>query len=89
MYYTDGTTGYWVCYLFHGRNHTNYQFCFMAIFTIGQIIPHPALVTRRLHDLNISGWWAVLIVPVFFGSFIGVFLWLFMALFSWFLWFSS
>lgn len=53
----------------------------MAILTIGQFIPLPALVTRRLHDLNISGWWAVVIVPLFFGSFIGVFLWLFMAIF--------
>lgn len=56
------------------------NFVFSVSLTIGQVIPIPALVTRRLHDMNIAGWWAILIVPLFFGSFLGIVLWLFMAL---------
>lgn len=45
-------------------------FIFLSVFlVIITAIPMPALIVRRLHDRDISGWWAIVIVPLFFGSY--------------------
>ena len=33
------------------------------VFSLFTIIPHIAVSVRRLHDINLSGWWALLFVP--------------------------
>lgn len=37
-----------------------------AIFVLLTIIPHISVSVRRLHDINLSGWWALLFIPTAF-----------------------
>jgi uncharacterized membrane protein YhaH (DUF805 family) len=37
-----------------------------AIFVLLTIIPHITVSVRRLHDINLSGWWAILFIPTAF-----------------------
>lgn len=35
-------------------------YCFYLLYLIISMFPHFALLVRRLHDLNSSGWWAIM-----------------------------
>ncbi len=37
-----------------------------SIFALVILIPTIALCVRRLHDINLSGWWGWLFIPFFF-----------------------
>lgn len=39
-----------------------------VLFVIGSIIPTLAITARRLHDLNMSGWWQLLFLIPYVGS---------------------
>ncbi|WP_439327593.1 DUF805 domain-containing protein [Lonepinella sp. BR2357] len=47
------------------RNITIYMVTF-CIWTLATIIPSLSLQVRRLHDMNLSGWWLILVYVVFF-----------------------
>jgi len=38
------------------------------LFVIGSLIPMLAITTRRLHDINMSGWWKLLLFIPYVGS---------------------
>jgi len=39
-----------------------------GIFTLGSLIPSIAIAARRLHDINRSGWWQLLILIPIVGA---------------------
>ncbi len=40
-----------------------------VLVTIYVILPNWSLITRRFHDINMSAWWGLLIIPLFFLPF--------------------
>lgn len=40
----------------------------VALFGLGMLLPHLAVMIRRLHDINLSGWW-YLVAFLPFGGF--------------------
>jgi len=65
---------YWMFYLFYVIAYLFFAIIdgllrtdglFMALFALVSLLPNIAIVTRRLHDIDKSGWWQLLIfVPV-------------------------
>jgi len=43
---------------------------FMALFALVSLLPNIAIVTRRLHDIDKSGWWQLLILIPVIGAII-------------------
>jgi uncharacterized membrane protein YhaH (DUF805 family) len=52
-------------------------FMFVCILVLGTIIPGFALTARRLHDLDRSGWWIIVIVVPLLGQ-LTFLVWMFM-----------
>ena len=42
----------------------------MMLFSLAVLVPNIAITTRRLHDINKSGWWQLLVFVPFLGSII-------------------
>ncbi len=65
---------YWMFYLFYVIFYIMFAVLddllqtgglFMALFALVSILPNIAIVTRRLHDIDKSGWWQLLIfIPI-------------------------
>ena len=57
-------------------NSIIYTYC--KLFILFMIVPYIAVTTRRLHDLNFSGWWQIIFL--FSGwsefNFLGISLWI-------------
>ena len=43
-----------------------------SIFGIFTLITHVSIFVRRLHDINRSGWWLLMLIPTIFISSIGI-----------------
>jgi len=39
-----------------------------SIFLLGSLVPQIAITARRLHDINKSGWWQLLVIVPFIGA---------------------
>jgi uncharacterized membrane protein YhaH (DUF805 family) len=39
-----------------------------ALIVLGFFVPNLAVTVRRLHDINLSGWWMALMLPSFFAQ---------------------
>lgn len=44
------------------------------LFILATIIPHISVSVRRIHDINLSGWWGCLFIPLAFPMFIVAFI---------------
>jgi len=65
---------YWMFYLFYVISYIFFAIfdgllrtdgLFMALFALISLLPNIAIVTRRLHDIDKSGWWQLLIfIPI-------------------------
>ena len=42
------------------------------LYALATLVPGIAVLVRRLHDANLSGWWALLVIVPFIGVVIGV-----------------
>lgn len=47
-----------------------------TIYGLGTLLPFLGLGARRLHDTGRSGWWQLLIIPVFIGWIVLVIFWI-------------
>ncbi|MCE5360789.1 MAG: DUF805 domain-containing protein [Acidithiobacillus sp.] len=57
--------------LSHGDMGSTWNYIFYApfvLFMIALIIPNLAIEVRRLHDINLSGWWILLTLVPYIGS---------------------
>lgn len=69
-------TGFFVLFLFLATcvlalideaSFSSGQSLFQGIFTIVTFVPYLAVTTRRLHDIDKSGWWVLTIcIPIIF-----------------------
>lgn len=51
--------------MFIGTYHIQYGGLFSSVYNLALIIPSIAVGTRRLHDINRSGWWQLLfLIPI-------------------------
>ena len=75
---------YWMFYLFYLISYIFFAIIdgllrtdglFIALFALVSLLPNIAIVTRRLHDINKSGWWQLLMfIPVIGAIVLFVFL---------------
>ena len=40
------------------------QYIFASLYYVAAILPYLAVAVRRLHDINRSGWWLLLMMPI-------------------------
>jgi uncharacterized membrane protein YhaH (DUF805 family) len=46
---------------------SNIAAALMVIFILGSVVPLWAITARRLHDINMSGWWQLLVLIPYVG----------------------
>ena len=61
--YLDNALGFTAGFMYQGDIEVKTQLLY-GIFTLLTIIPSICVATRRLHDVNKSGWWQLLIFTI-------------------------
>lgn len=54
----------------YGAGATTYNGPLEILLSLGTLIPSLAVTVRRLHDLDKSGWWLLILLVPFIGAFV-------------------